>query len=193
MSRTNKLGLFVLVAALAGASWIYFRKNATQTGFDRSKNVLPAEMVTVLKNGEKFEILSLNPTPASLLEKEGERVGETFHNYVVLGKTQIVDPKEREALLEALQKGIADSDGSMALCFNPRHGISATFGNKKTELVICFECLSMETHTAKGRGNGLTTTRSPQEQFDRSLEKAGIARMRREEGEKEESQNPGFE
>jgi hypothetical protein len=60
------------------------------------------------------------------------------------------------------------------MCFNPRHGISATRGDQKVDLVICFECRQTRIYFNDRKTSGVTTTKSAQPTFDRSLEKAGI-------------------
>ena len=97
---------------------------------------------------------------------------ETFHDFAVLGRTEIYDQKQRAELLRALYKGIADSDGRVGACFNPRHGISASLAGETVDLVICFECLSIETY-AKDEKPVLTTS-SPQPTFNHALKKAGL-------------------
>src|SRR5260370_6536987 len=98
---------------------------------------------------------------------------ERFHDYPVLGSLRITNPKQRSELLAALYKGVMDSDGSVASCFNPRHGIKATAGTNWIELVICFECSYMKGY-GSASGGGATTTKWPNEIFNRALREAAI-------------------
>ena len=134
-------------------------------GFDPNRNELPAKIKTVLETSESFVLLSLDPsaTPDSK---------EVFHEYKVLGKVDIKDKSERTEILKALQQGIADASGNVLGCFNPRHGISATLGSERVELVICFECLSLDVYTKET--NGLLTARTPEILFNKTLTKAGV-------------------
>src|SRR5262249_6529154 len=100
---------------------------------------LPAQVAAVLDKAEKVELLSLVPE-----EREEERKRD-FHGYPVLGKTTL-KKEDRQKVLNALKKGIADSDGRVATCFNPRHGIRASHGGKTVELLICFECLQVDVY-----------------------------------------------
>jgi hypothetical protein len=99
--------------------------------------------------------------------------GEEFHGFPVLGKVVIEDPVRRKALIDAFNDGIARSDGTMAKCFWPRHGIRAEKGGMTVDYVICFECLQFATHRGD-RHEGTAITRSPLARFDEELKRAGI-------------------
>jgi hypothetical protein len=179
--RTKVLGIFVVAVAGIAAGWMLFRRQPSadgfdRTGFDRTQNTLPALTRNVLDSGEQFVLLSLDPTPLALRRQFGRESDpppkETFHDYAVLGKAAIHDQKERAELLRALYKGVADSHGLVASCFNPRHGISATLAGETVDLVICFECLSIQTYAKDGKG--VLTTASPQPTFNRALGRAGL-------------------
>ncbi len=134
----------------------------------RSQNRLPEKIKSVLREAE-FTLLSLNPSP---VPKSESATRATFHNYEVLGKTVVKDSDARTKLLDALDKGIAEWDGSIIRCFNPRHGISATHGGQKIDLVICFECHSIRIHAESA--SYVHTSGSPQPIFDAALKKAGL-------------------
>jgi len=170
--RTKALIIVIVAIAGIGGAWILFHRQSSVDGFDRTQNVLPDETRKVLDTGERFVLFSLNPTHPALRRESDPSPNETFHDYAVLGKTEIHDQKERAELLRALYNGIANSDGMVASCFNPRHGISATLAGETVDLVICFECLSIETHAKNGKG--VLTTRSPQPTFNRALERAHL-------------------
>src|SRR5262245_44881959 len=95
-------------------------------------NKFPDDVLKVLEKADSYELLSLDPGV------KGVKGG--FHGWKVLGKTTVKDKKVRGQVLAALKKGVADSDGRVAKCFIPRHGVRATHGGKTVELVICFEC-----------------------------------------------------
>ena len=136
--------------------------------------VLAAEKPTsrgvkeILDKAETFELYSLDPKPAK--DVNG------FHDYKVLGKTLVKDAKVREGIVAALYKGIADTDGTVAGCFNPRHGIRAGADGQTADLVICFECLSMQAYLDGKRDGGALTTGGPQTTFDKVLRDAGVPR-----------------
>jgi len=58
----------------------------------------------------------------------------------VLGRTTVANPAARHELAEAVVLGVGKGTGIGAKCFEPRHGIRATYGEKVVDLVICFAC-----------------------------------------------------
>src|SRR5262249_25736189 len=101
---------------------------------DKKENRLSAETKAILEKAEHFELLSLDPAV------EGVKGEEGFHGWKILGKTAVKDAAVRKQIVTALDKGIAESDGNGAKCFDPRHGIRAQHDGKTVDLVICFEC-----------------------------------------------------
>jgi hypothetical protein len=160
--------MFVLVAVTAVLSisvWWLVESGAFR-GRPRSQNLLAAESKNVLENAEVLELLSLDPVPLKEHPEEG------FHGYAILGAVKLNDSVKRKALLRALYAGITNSDGSVAACFNPRHGLRAKLGSEVVELVICFECHQIETHATNGRS--VLTDASAQPVFDKALTDAGV-------------------
>jgi hypothetical protein len=141
-------------------------------GYDPSKNVFSASTLKALEQGDRFVLLSLNPKNINGWEEQVARPKSSFHYYEVLGKVEIQDPKERIELLQALFKGMADSRGISAACFNPRHGISATLGKETVDLVICFECGSMVIHASDE--TSLFVSQTPMPTYNRILQNAGL-------------------
>jgi hypothetical protein len=135
----------------------------------KKKNAIPAEARAILDKADSFELLSLDPSP------EGE-VKDGFHDWKVLGKTEVKDAETRKKLVSALAKGAEENDGTVANCFNPRHGIRATHGKKTVELVICFECLQVKGYVDKGDKEtaNFLTAKMPQPVFDKVLKDAGV-------------------
>ena len=167
----TKFPILALAALIGGG---FFSSHHTQA-FDLSKNVLPAAVANVVTNTDSFVLFSLDPTPAVFQEPVlGKKITNTFHGYPILGQVTITNSSERSELLAAYLKAIRDSDGSVALCFSPRHGISAKHRDQKVDLVICFECLQTRIYFNDRPTNGVQTTKTAQPTFDRSLEKAGV-------------------
>jgi hypothetical protein len=163
MSALFRLALFALLAACLAAPVV---------AQEQAKNELPADVRAVLDKATTVELLSLDPTPIGKGEDVPEK--ERFHGYRVLGRTTLKDADKRKAVLAALDKGIKDSDGRVARCFNPRHGIHAVQDGKTADVVICFECLSMEAYLDGKRTGSALTTRGPQATFDKTLRDAGV-------------------
>ncbi len=126
----------------------------------------------VLDKGDRFFLLAIDPDSEFRLNPSLPRPKEIFHDFGVLGKAEIKDMTQREALLKALYQGIAESDGMVAACFNPRHGISASLGDETVDLLICYECQSIRVYAKNGKG--VCTSSSPVGVFNQALVKAGL-------------------
>jgi hypothetical protein len=111
--------------------------------------------------------------------KEGKRTepkpktDEDFHGYPVLGKIAVTDAATKQAILTALNEGIASKDAKEAKCFNPRHGLRTVNKGKTIEYVICFECGQVYVTEGDTTKKHLTST-APQAVFDKYLKEAGI-------------------
>lgn len=129
---------------------------------------LPSDVRKILDAAERFILLSI--------EGEGEgkpdSTESSFHGFDILGKAEINDDREREQLLGALYRGIAESDGRPAVCFAPRHGISATLGDETVDLVICFECFQILVY--EKQQHHVCITDSPSDAFSAALKRAGL-------------------
>lgn len=165
-----------------------FLLQSARAEFDPAKNTLPVTALKILESADTFVLLSLDPVPKHFRE-DAWKIEDAFHNYPVLGRTTITNKTERSNLLNSLLKGIREADGSMAPCFNPRHGIRATRGGQMVDLVICFECLRTDVHLNGKQTNSVHTTAAPKTIFDRALDKAGISKEPR----REQTASPGFE
>jgi len=152
-NRVVALGLFVVLAAPA-------------CGEDK-----PAvkNFKALFENAQELTVYSLDPGEDK--KEPDEKKG--FHGWKVLGMTTIKDAKTRARIVAAVAKGLDDSDGTAAKCFNPRHGLRATVDGKTSDVVICFECLQMSFHT-DDKPKTETTTRSPEKVFDEVLTAAGV-------------------
>lgn len=131
-------------------------------------NQLPKDVAAILDKAESIEFLSLSP-------KRGEKdipEKDNFHGFRILGRVTLKDAG-RKTIVDGLRKGIKDSDGSVAACFNPRHGIRATVAGKTADIVICFECHSLVTHIGETRGSALTA-RTPEATFNKVLKDANV-------------------
>ena len=130
-----------------------------------SRNQLPASAVTILQQADHFELLSLYPRLQNLSDEN------TFHGYRVLASVLISDANSRQKLVSALRQGMRESSGTIAACFNPRHGIHAVYKGKQADLVICFECLQVQLF---GNSSGeFLISDSPQGVFEATLKTSG--------------------
>ena len=127
------------------------------------------DLKALFEKAETIEVYSLDP---SFEDKEPDPK-KGFHGWKILGKTTIRDAKARTKLVEGMYKGLAESDGTVAKCFNPRHGIRATVDGKTADVVICFECYQMQ-FVVGAASKTEPTTRAPEKLLDEVLTAAGV-------------------
>src|SRR5438034_1390843 len=106
----------------------------------------------ILDSSQDFVLLSINPNPPESPDDVDSK--EKFHEYPILGRVEIKDPKQKSELLALLYKGVRKSRGGTPGCFEPRHGIRAVAGTNWIELVICFECTQIAEYGSGGEGDG---------------------------------------
>ncbi len=121
---------------------------------------------------DRLTLYSIDGRQSGHDDKPGPDSGKTIYGYPILGKVVIDDPKRRETLIRAFNRGIERSDGTMAKCFWPRHALRLERDGKVTDYLICFQCLQFAVYPA-GQGGG-AIDRSPQPTFDEELKRAGI-------------------
>jgi hypothetical protein len=139
---------------------------------------LPDAVVAALDKAERIEVFALDPNripPGSTT-----RGGHAIQGYRVTGRATLTDAGARKDLVAALRKSVADSDGSIARCFNPRHGLRVGEGDGAVELVICFECLHLYAFVGGTRLDDVVPiTASAQEAFDKALGAKKLGRRAR--------------
>jgi hypothetical protein len=90
---------------------------------------------------------SLDPHDVSRFEgKLPEDSAKSFHRMPVLGSVEIIALQEKTNLLGALAKGVLESGGAAADCFDPRHGLRVVTKSSTNDFVICFECLQVQAY-----------------------------------------------
>jgi len=129
-------------------------------------NVIPAPAAAILNQADHFELLSLDPRP------QWEPAEGDFHRYKVLGTVVINDAETRKKIVSAFKRAVAENQGIVAACFNPRHGISVTRNGNQEDFVICFECAQVEVF-GEVQGEFLITG-SARALFDSVLRGSGI-------------------
>jgi len=134
----------------------------------KNDNDVPTAVMAALRDGTDYELLSLDP------DRTKEPPADNLHGWRVLGRTKIEDAATRKKLNDALQAGAKENDGTVAGCFNPRHGISVKHNGKTFDLVICFECMSVAVYEQGKRHEGFLVTRTPQKVFDAVMTAAKV-------------------
>lgn len=132
-------------------------------------NDFPKEVREAFEKATEFDLYSLDP------DRQGKKSDKDtlFHDWKVLGKTTLKgdDAKKVRA---AIDKGRKDSDGSVAACFNPRHGVRIVQDKKTIDLVICYECHSATIYEGDKRIGSFLTARSPSPILNKVLTDAKI-------------------
>lgn len=128
-------------------------------------NPLPSMAGRALENPSDFELLSIDP------DRNNKVKGAGFRDWAILGKTQIDDRRTREKLVSAFEDGVGKSDGSVALCFNPRHGMRFVHNGSTYEFLICFECSQVQWYIDGERQEDILIADSPKPVFDSVLKR----------------------
>ena len=104
---------------------------------------LAVDTLDAIEAAESMELFALHPYPRS---EEGtvENGQPSFHGYRILGRSKLDTRDQAAELSRLVLKGIRASDGMVAACFDPRHGIRLTGGGRSIDLLICYECLQMQ-------------------------------------------------
>lgn len=63
----------------------------------------------------------------------------------------------------------------VAACFNPRHGLRAVHAGHTVDLVICFECLTLEVFADGAHVQWGDLARTQEAEFSALYEAAGLA------------------
>lgn len=127
---------------------------------------------SVLLTSEQFTLYSLKPV------SDGRSGDGWFYGNRVLGQMEINNAAERQKLVAALYRGIAENTGFEAACHNPRHAIRAVKGRRIVEMTICFECFNVMVFES-GRRHMERTSTTPEPIFNRTLRAAKIPIDRR--------------
>ena len=122
--------------------------------------------VAGLESPDKLTVYSLDPTPSKADSKE-EKLGK----YRVLGKVDVKDSEERNAIAAAIQDAIAHPDGTQNKCFDPRHAVVVVEKGKTLEIIICFSCRN---YSLNGQGTTPAIGRQPKETLNAILRKGGV-------------------
>jgi hypothetical protein len=132
-------------------------------------NRIPEVVDRLFDKVNAFELYSLDPDDKAAGGGKGG-----FHGWKVLGKTEVKEAEARKRLVGALRLGAEDNFGMAAACFIPRHGVRLKDGGKTVDLVICFQCLSVQVFVDGKQAKGFLTTKDPQKEYDAVLKAAGV-------------------
>ena len=166
--RTLVAALLVLTAATA------FPQDQDSLVDPVAQKALADSFRSLLRPESRVFLYAMDPR---LPRGRGRKRADLFHGYRVLGRAEIKDTDEKQALLDALAEGITSSDGVIAYCFEPRHALRIQTGAARVDLNICFECLQIFPHGLNG-DRGIPVTRAPEAVFDAALKKHGLRKSK---------------
>lgn len=99
-----------------------------------------APFAAALGKHERLEIFALDPGSGYDGPLEGP---DRLRGCRVLGSTVVGEPTDRAAIAQLVLRGLRESDGSLAHCFLPRHGLRVTSEGRVHDFAICYECLTV--------------------------------------------------
>ena len=173
----NVIGILVLGLSLAP---VYANPSPpNRPSLEELKRNLLRDNKTAAKNLRAVDVSKAQVILYSLNPKGNEdfqpNTSTVFHGFPILGQAEIIDARDKAAMLTALASGIEKSDGTVAACFDPRHGLRVTTPSGELDLSICFECLQVYTFPGAQR---VTTTRKPSKSYNSLLEKYHLPRAK---------------
>ncbi len=132
---------------------------------DSWKQLFPADSRQVFEKSDHMTLYAVG-----LMPEHG--ASNTFHDYPIIGRTEITQLKMRRDIVAYLYHGVETYRWASA-CFKPRHAIRASQGKKTVDLLICFDCSGIQLWYGDKEGNG-HTSKMPQSFYDETLVKAGV-------------------
>lgn len=126
------------------------------------RRVFPGNSLVVLQQPEQLTLFSISP------DNSGKKPGKTLQGYPILRERPVVDPNAREEIVRAVLDGMRDQKISGARCFIPHHGLRASRGGERVEMVLCFQCRRVILYTENSRSPALISS-APQPVLDQHL------------------------
>jgi len=111
-------------------------EEARQKLLERNKQAAASLQSTVTEKARIF-LYSLD---SNNLKGYATNTKTVFHGFPILGEVEIKNATDRTALIDSLVKGVEASVGTVAYCFDPRHGLRVMTNSTHYDLSICFEC-----------------------------------------------------
>jgi hypothetical protein len=165
----------------AGIAWYAKSDKEGVYGPEDDDGDLSVEAVAALDAPDTFYLYSLDPVnidlkraylQASQAATNAAKNPELFHGYEILGRTEVVNSRQRKELVDAFKRGIEEGKGPPPACFDPRHGIRVVKSGLTVDFVICFECVTVSEVISSTRH--LRISRSPRDVFNNALKRANL-------------------
>lgn len=171
MKKTTGLALLAIVGVCA----VLFTKSETFLSFsdERPSNssvkglraAFPGDSKAILDESDQLFLYSINSM--SMGAKKN-----SFHGYLIVGRTEIKDKKVKADLVSQFYAGMA-ANLEPADCFFPHHALRAVRGGKTLDLLICFSCNGVKTYYENEEGS-TSVNRDSESSYNQVLKKAGI-------------------
>ncbi len=102
------------------------------------------KLASAIESCSEVRLYSLDPGYYSKLSRLFWRLkgGKELDQYRIIGSVLLKKPEEIRSLAESLRHAIESSDGTVAMCFNPRHALRFKASGREVSIVVCFECLN---------------------------------------------------
>jgi hypothetical protein len=174
MTRRMPLLFLVALLALAGC-WAKEKEGPTPAPREGReaivwKSKLSEKVRRTLDKADSFDLYSLEPE-----QTKGQASAEKLHDWPVLGKTTVSDPRQKRALLQRLDAAVAEPGKGGSNCFMPRHAIRVDHYGDVVELLICFECGWVYVYVnGEQQHPHEEVERAAQPAFDGALRDAGV-------------------
>jgi hypothetical protein len=143
--------------------------------FDPEKNRLAEPLRSILIRPDHLSLLRLSP----FRRRRDVMDRRYFHSWRVKRRRRIDGRADRLAVLAAIERGLAESDGTTATCFDPTVGVHARRGGDPIDLVCCFDCNWIRVRAVVGGqaiGGTLLTSLSPLNELSSLLDRRpGVA------------------
>ncbi len=97
------------------------------------ENKLPPEAEQALRAPDKVTLYSLEPWD------EPTSSDKTLRDVKILGQTEL-DGKRRATAIAEFKSAVANWDGMIAMCFDPRHALRVTAQGHTYDFLLCYEC-----------------------------------------------------
>lgn len=174
-SARGVLFLFLLTACGAVGFFIvpevWFNYTYKMPSTKKMREIFPNKSQDILKNANEVTLFSLEGSldhHATVNSQPGE-----FHGYPILGKTTI-EGKTKQRLMAEIYNGLVIGDFDIrGACFNPHHGVRASFDDKTTDCLICFSCGHFLVYMSNSEASN-PITKAPEKFFNQLLQDAGV-------------------
>jgi hypothetical protein len=133
----------------------------------------PAEaFIARLPDAVVFEIVALDPFIIDYGKITGDE-RDHMYGYQVIGRATIDDIELRREITRLVESGMSAEDIDVDACFNPRHGIRADLDGHTIEVVICYQCRSLQIYEDGQFKSGHSTSDTPSTEMNAIWERAG--------------------